>query len=289
MGKEKYGFTLDKQIDYLKNNKNVDFEGNEEVAKQYLQEYSYSDIINPLKVLFCSGYNTTEKNHEYDNKTKWIDIQNIHKQLKDIEVKTFGIVMQLELEIKAKLCNYIANEINSNEDMDFKIFLEKLENRKTRECKESFYQMNEKSYNEKYHRDYDDYEDTNFVTRWYLLIMSLSVSDLNMILRTTYEGKNLFKHIKFEKFDYYQLEEFRILRNSLAHGTSILIFLDKPFRKKCAEPEDINKHLKNRKKLLKKLLNGEIARHGVLEMYEEKRNNHDGKRQEYFSLSEYKI
>jgi hypothetical protein len=282
MSKEevKKGLTVKDQIEYLENNKNIIFKDDHEKdnAEKYLLKYSYSDVINPLKVLFCSGYDEDKKCHEYEYKTNWSDIEKLHREIKKVEGYLLKKVMQLELEMKSKLCDYIAKEIDSNKGMNFKMFLEKLETNKTKNSTQNYYEMNEYNYNKIYSRDYSDYKGTNFVTRWYLLIMSLSIGEIAIILKSKYSDETLLDLIYFPDF---KLVEFGILRNSLAHGTSILVFLDKPLRSEKGS-------FKKRKDLISELLDKRLETNGIINEYKTIRNNNNCNRSKH-SFEKYKL
>lgn len=227
---DKFGLTIDEQIKHLKENKNVHFGEYEEDAKKYLLKHSYADVITPLKVLFSSGYCEERKCHLYDNITKWKDIKRIHQELQSLELTLLQASLNLELELKSLFCVWLS-DLLENEKISFNQFLRKLENEITEQ--KSFFDIHKKKYAKIYKRDFEDYGNT-FNKRWWLLIMSMSFGDLCILLSAKLNEQKLLTfikpmlHIKFKKnLDIYTINA---LRNSLAHNTNILIFLDKPFR-----------------------------------------------------------
>jgi hypothetical protein len=242
MSKEevKKGLTVKDQIEYLENNKNIIFKDEQEKksAEEYLLKYSYSDVINPLKVLFSSGYDQENKCHKYEHKTKWSEIKRLHEDIKKIEDIMLRRVLDFELELKSFFCDWLSTQIKDKHYKNFDDFIDNLEMTTIQRIKLKhkyeiiFYNnFNKEGYHDKKYEDY-----------WWLLVSSFSFGEFNNILNSKNENGDILylikKHIKSQNkkstllkiIKGNKLNTIRILRNSLCHRTNILIYLDQPLR-----------------------------------------------------------
>jgi hypothetical protein len=248
----KKGLTVEDQIKYLEKHKNIIFKDDHErkSAKEYLLKYSYSDVINPLKVLFSSGYDDDEdkKCHKYEYKTKWSEIKRLHEQSRKIEQKVVQEILDFEQNIKSFFCDWLSREINEGTYDDFKNFINKLEMNQEEKIKlKRRYELNfYKNYNKK-----GGYPDKNYENYWWLLIMSLSFGEFKRLmeykilknnetkkvvvfisedLSQREESEDITKILETLRLNNLNLDTINVLRNALCHKTNILIFLDQPLR-----------------------------------------------------------
>lgn len=276
---EKFGLNIDEQIEHLKKNKNIDFEENEEDAKNYLLKHSYADVITPVKVLFSSGYCEEKKCHLYDTSTKWEDIRRIHEELQKLETTLLQASLSLELELKSVFCEWLSEYLKIKH-IEFIDFLKLLQNNKTRKENKTFFELNDFDYNKLYIRDYYDYKDTTYNTRWWLLIMAMSFGDFCMIATANLnpeKPKEKLLHLFSKKTNFKNtpdIHTINTLRNSLAHNTNLLIYLDKPLKK---IDNDLDTYWK-RNKAIKFLLHytysaPKVGDNGIIFRYKHYRNN----------------
>lgn len=236
---KKAALTIDEQVVYLKENKNVVFENEEEKeAKEYLLKYSYTDVINPLKVLFSSGYDKENKCHKYENETNWSEIQKLHEDIKTLENMVLRRILDFELELKSYFCDWLSTQIKNKHYKNFDDFIDNLEMTTIQRIKLKH------KYEITFYNNYnkEGYQDKKFEDYWWLLVNSLSFGEFNTILdlkhgeikvldlikqhiRKYRKNSKVFKILKGNRTN-----TIRILRNSLCHQTNILIYLDQPLR-----------------------------------------------------------
>lgn len=285
MANEKKGLTIDEQIIYLKENKNIVFENEKEEkeAKEYLLKYSYTDVINPLKVLFCSSY---DKCHQYEYKTNWSDIQKLHQRIKEVEGLVLNKLLLLELQLKSSFCEWLSNEIKLKTYKDFEDFMYKIElydekNDKTyrydnKRIRNHYTNIYEKNYNEQgYKGEYKEY--------WWLLIMAFSFGDLQKLLDARFIDnkeisvlKSVIEKSTIRKINRIleggkNLRTYVVLRNALSHQTNLLIYLDQQIR--------LNNKSRfiERIKVLKEFYNFSEKNISIIDNYFNIRNNNNEK------------
>lgn len=283
MVNEKKGLTIDEQIIYLKENKNIVFENEKEEkeAKEYLLKYSYTDVINPLKVLFCSNY---DKCHKYEYKTNWSDIQKLHQRIKEVEGLVLNELLLLELQLKSSFCEWLSNEIKLKTYKDFEDFMYKIESYNEKDGKIRKYNKDiRKDYNDIYKKNYKEQGYRGeYKEYWWLLIMAFSFGDLQKLLDARFidnkeisvlesvigesENNEITKILKKGK----SLRTYVILRNALSHQTNLLIYLDQPIYKN--DTETYKKRVAVLQYILKNVKGIKTERYGLLSRYEAYRN-----------------
>lgn len=271
----KVGLTIDEQINHLKTHKNIHFD-DETTAKKYLLKHSYADVITPLKTLFSSGYCSKNQHHLYENKTNWSDIKRIHQDLQKLEATLLQATLSLELELKSVFCVWLSEYLQIS-NISFVDFMHTLPNIKVTsdgiEKTVTFFNANDEHYQKEYEKIYKDYGHS-YNDRWWLLIMALSFNNFRHILSRKINTVKIYDSLKNECNLPKNINLFviGILRNSLAHNTNLLIFLDKPFR-----IEDKYSNYKQRSLVIRSLLsysiNNPLEPNSVINRYNLLRNN----------------
>ena len=236
-------------IDFIKNNKNIIFSSvaEENRIKNILGKYNYLNIFS-LKYLFGTGYkkiilpnNKYRYEYIYKNQTKYKDIEKKYKELLKLENKIREGVLMYETELKSHFIFFL-HDFLTTEKIDFNTFLNNLvrydvkTNQNIRLITELGKITDEwKRQTNDYSMDYDNYYDY-----YHLFIKILSFGTLGRILDAHYHGDKVFKLFsnylnRSNVFDigkiYKNLMTIIILRNSLCHKESLIIFLEKGNKK----------------------------------------------------------
>ncbi|WP_405350813.1 hypothetical protein [Fusobacterium animalis] len=228
-------------MNFIESNKNIIFKSESEKnrMKNMLEKYSYSNIFS-MKYLFATGRPSKMDNgiktysFEYKEKTRYKDLEKQYLKLLKLENKLRESVLIYETELKAHFVFFLEDFLHIN-NTDFKTFINALFNNSSKlngAAFESEWQKQVKDYSSNTHNNYYDY--------YHLLIKILSFGTIGKILDEEYNGKKIFqlfknylkrKNIFFIGKVIEDLKTIIILRNSLCHKESIIIFLEKGFRK----------------------------------------------------------
>lgn len=207
--------------------------------KNMLEKYGYSNIFS-MKYLFATGRPSQMINgikvysFEYKEKTQYKVLEKQYLKLLKLENKLREAVLMYETELKAHFVFFLEDFLHIN-NTDFKTFINTLFNNSSSLDKAKF-----QSEWEKQVKDYSSNIYNNYYDYYHLLIKILSFGTIGRILDEKYNGKKifqLFKNYLKRKNTFFigkvieNLKTIIILRNSLCHKESIIIFLEKGFRK----------------------------------------------------------
>jgi len=198
---------IDKQIDYMKNTKNIRFaENEEENAKYFLKNSTYFYKLKSYAKLFDINKNTGEYWELYYKQL--VEISKIDLYLRRI---LFNMCLSIEHQLKLNLINDITNDCDEDGYSIVKIFFREYPN-----AHEAFSKKSTKSYcSDIYNKYYDD------IPIW-ALVELLSFKEL-IDLHEMYYSK---KATKLGKSYTSKIENFswsvRIIRNACAHNNCIL-------------------------------------------------------------------
>ena len=228
-------------MNFIESNKNIIFKSESEKKrmKNLLEKYGYSNIFS-MKYLFATGRPSQMTNgikiysFEYKEKTKYKVLEKQYLKLLKLENKLRESVLMYETELKAHFVFFLEDFLHIN-NTDFKTFINTLLNKSSNLNGTTFqteWKKQVKDYSSNTHNNYYDY--------YHLLIKILSFGTIGRILDEEYNGKKifqLFKNYLKRKNRFFigkvieDLKTIIILRNSLCHKESIIIFLEKGFRK----------------------------------------------------------
>ena len=193
-----------------------------------------------MKYLFATGRPSQMTNgikiysFEYKEKTKYKVLEKQYLKLLKLENKLRESVLMYETELKAHFVFFLEDFLHIN-NTDFKTFINTLLN-KSSNLNGTIFQTEWK----KQVKDYSSNTHNNYYDYYHLLIKILSFGTIGRILDEEYNGKKifqLFKNYLKRKNRFFigkvieDLKTIIILRNSLCHKESIIIFLEKGFRK----------------------------------------------------------
>ena len=228
-------------MNFIESNKNIIFKSESEKKrmKNLLEKYGYSNIFS-MKYLFATGRPSQMTNgikiysFEYKEKTKYKVLEKQYLKLLKLENKLRESVLMYETELKAHFVFFLEDFLHIN-NTDFKTFINTLLN-KSSNLNGTIFQTEWK----KQVKDYSSNTHNNYYDYYHLLITILSFGTIGRILDEEYNGKKifqLFKNYLKRKNRFFigkvieDLKTIIILRNSLCHKESIIIFLEKGFRK----------------------------------------------------------
>ncbi|MGL4999806.1 MAG: hypothetical protein ACRC5T_12625 [Cetobacterium sp.] len=249
----KENFTISEQIEYLENNKNICFRNEDEKKemKLFLQRNNYLNVIS-LKYLFSSGQEKKNNKfiHKYEHELRYTTLKKKYDDLLNFEDELRNSILSYETELKVHLDEYFKTILKSR-DIGFKENLKTLykydridrEYKKLEEDDKLF-----KDFNNEWekHITQFSYNHTDWNNYFYLLLKILTFGTINSILDLAIKNENgeykklyeLFSNnLKREKIDFNigkkldDLKTIGILRNALCHKESLVIFLEKGFRK----------------------------------------------------------
>lgn len=249
----KENFTISEQIKYLEDNKNIFF-GNEDEKKEmklFLQRNNYLNVIS-LKYLFSSGQEKKSNRfiHKYEYQLSYEILKKKYNELLEFEDILRNAILSYETELKVHLDEY------------FKIIL-KSKNIGFRENLKTLYKYSytDKDYkkleeDDKLFKDFDaewkkhitqfSFSHVDWNNYFYLLLKILTFGTINSILDLAIKNESGEYKKLYELFSNYlkresivfnigkkldDLKTVGILRNSLCHKESLVIFLEKGFRK----------------------------------------------------------
>lgn len=249
----KENFTISEQIEYLENNKNIYFRNEDEKKemKLFLQRNNYLNVIS-LKYLFSSGQEKKNNKfiHKYEHKLSYEILKRKYNDLLEFEDDLRNTVLSYETELKVHLDEYFKTILKSK-GIGFKENLRMLykynyidrEYKKLEEDDKLF-----KDFNDEWekHITQFSYNHTDWNNYFYLLLKILTFGTINSILDLAIKNeKGEYKKL-YELFSNYlkreniafnigkkldDLKTVGILRNALCHKESLVIFLEKGFRK----------------------------------------------------------
>ena len=234
-------------IKFIETNKNIDFKSDTERKrlKNMIEKYDYSNIFS-LKYFFATGRiskinnGIKEYSFRYDKKTKYKDLEKQYLKLLKLENKIREAVLIYETELKSHF-KFFLEDFLKIQNIDFHFFINNLLefDFSTKQFKKFELTEIEKewkrqilAYSQNSYIDYCDY--------YHLLIKILSFGTIGKILDANYDNKKVFtlfyNYLKRDnKFSigkiFKDLETIIILRNGLCHKESLIIFLEKGFRK----------------------------------------------------------
>ncbi|MCI6152939.1 hypothetical protein [Fusobacterium perfoetens] len=236
----------DELIEFIKNNKKIVFENlfEEEEMKVLLNAYNYLNIFS-LKYFFADGKSkcinkdgTYRIVYTYNYATKYKFLKKKYLELLRFERKIREGVLNYEIELKSHFIFFLDEFLKKNK-LQFNEFLNSLED----------YDFNTKSLRlispktlEKIEKEWKKQTDIfprknpDFSEYYYLLIKVLSFGTLGILLNHSYKGKKIYtlfrnylkKQNNFSIGNIFNdLQSIIILRNSLCHKESLIIFLEK--------------------------------------------------------------
>lgn len=249
----KENFTISEQIEYLENNKNIYFRNEDEKKemKLFLQRNNYLNVIS-MKYLFSSGQEKKNNKliHKYEHQLSYEILKRKYNDLLEFEDELRNAILSYETELKVHLDEYFKTILKSR-GIGFKENLRTLY--KYNYIDREYKKLEE---NDKLFKDFNDewekhitqfsYNHTDWNNYFYLLLKILTFGTINSILDLAIknekdEYKKLYElfsnYLKREKIDFNigkkldDLKTVGILRNALCHKESLVIFLEKGFRK----------------------------------------------------------
>ena len=249
-------------VEYIEKNKNIVFNNQleREEMKNFLKKYNYSNIFS-LKYLVSTGRETKKINglnkniFKYEKeiynkilKTQYLELLNLENKLRES-------VLMYEIELKSHFIFFL-EKFFYDEKISFQDFLENLEEYNHKNKK--FEKFDLKKIEKEWKREvviYSEETHNNFSLYSHLLIKILSFGTLGKILDGHYKKEKIFKkfsnYIKKEKINFFipkilrDLETIIILRNCLCHKESMIIFLEKEYKKNTKNKANDNKDYLN--------------------------------------------
>ena len=237
---------IDELINFIEQNKKISFKNlNErEDIKNLLNTYNYLNIFS-LKYFFANG--KTKKINEdgsfrivytYQFNTKYKVLKKKYLELLKFENKIREGILKYEIELKSHFIFFLDTFLKDN-NLKIKDFFNSLENytnitknmekisQKTLDKIEDDWKRQTEVFSIKA-PDYSEY--------YYLLIKILSFGTLGTLLNHSYKGQKIYtlfkdylnRNTKFSIGNkFVDLQSIIILRNSLCHKESLIIFLEK--------------------------------------------------------------
>lgn len=252
MFKEKETFSLESLIEKLKD-KNIKFKSSEiRRCKEILLINNYLNFSS-LKYLFSDGREKkyiSEKEfkfyYTYKYETDYSTLEKKYRELLKLESKLREAVLMFEIELKTYFTLFL-KEFLENKKINFKTLLHNLyeyDNVKKKLIKvnEKFFEIVEKEW-EKQVESFN-IADMDYSKQYYLLIKVLSFGTIVRFLDFNYNNEEkIFKlfqnYLKESNFRLPKLmrdlDTIVILRNSLCHKESLIIFLEKGYKKNLKE------------------------------------------------------
>lgn len=237
---------IDELVEFIEQNKKISFKNlNErEDIKNLLNTYNYLNIFS-LKYFFATGKikkinedRTFRIVYAYQAPTKYKILKKKYLDLLKFENKIREGVLKYEIELKSHFIFFLDKFLKDN-NLKIKDFFNSLENynnitknmerisQKTLDKIEDDWKRQTEVFSLKA-PDYSDY--------YYLLIKILSFGTLGTLLNHSYKGQKIYtlfkiyldKNTKFSIGNkFIDLQSIIILRNSLCHKESLIVFLEK--------------------------------------------------------------
>lgn len=237
---------IDELINFIEQNKKISFKtlNEREDIKNLLNTYNYLNIFS-LKYFFANG--KTKKINEdgsfrivytYQFNTKYKVLKKKYLELLKFENKIREGILKYEIELKSHFIFFLDTFLKDN-NLKIKDFFNSLENynnitknmekisQKTLDKIEDDWKRQTEVFSIKA-PDYSEY--------YYLLIKILSFGTLGTLLNHSYKGQKIYtlfkdylnRNTKFSIGNkFVDLQSIIILRNSLCHKESLIIFLEK--------------------------------------------------------------
>lgn len=237
---------IDELVEFIEQKKNITFKDlkEKEDLKKLLNEYNYLNIFS-LKYFFSNGIKRKINEdgsfrivYTYNFNTRYKILKKKYLELLRFENKIREGILKYEIELKSRFIFFLDDFLRKN-NLQIKDFFNSLENYDyhTNSMKKISQKTIDKIEKEwKRQTDIFSIKDPDYSDYYYLLIKVLSFGTIGVILNHSYNGQKiytLFKNyldIKKEfsignKFN--DLQSIIILRNSLCHKESLIIFLEK--------------------------------------------------------------
>lgn len=273
---------IDKLIDFIEQNKKISFKNlnEKEDIKDLLNTYNYLNIFS-LKYFFANGKIKKTNGdgsfrivYTYQFNTKYKILKKKYSELLKFENKIREGILKYEIELKSHFIFFLDTFLKDN-NLEIKNFFNSLENyNKTTKNMEKIAQKTLDKIEDDWKRQTEVFsiKAPDYSKHYYLLIKILSFGTLGTLLNHNYKGKKIYtlfrdylnKNTKFSignKFT--DLQSIIILRNSLCHKESLIVFLEKGLK--------ANNTYKNPKKDFLQIRINSIVR--IYEYYYSKTNN----------------
>lgn len=238
-------YSTEKCFEYMVKSKNllIKSEEDKKIFLNILRMHGVNNVITVYKHYFCTDKNNDE--HIYDCE---IDIMKYKEKLdEDIENTAFmwSQIILIERLLKNEIYEQYIKEISQENNLkseDIYKYLKELCHLKVDNVKEQ---------NESYYRDIENLieKSENLNKEFYFFIKELKWSNMITLILLLNKNRRNDLYTKFG-INFEDLNKFRILRNSLAHGDYLTIYLNKQIYdlEKYDKLEVINKILKILKK-----------------------------------------
>lgn len=219
--------TLEEQIQYLKENKNVVFNVcSEEEAEKILLAHNYINVITPFKYNFCSGLDSENK-HIYPREVDFQEYYQKYKEEREQYPKLLSNILKFEHQLNAVFSYYVIHHYNIDSITSFNNMISEL-------------QINKSTIEEKYHKVIDKVL-TNLTSEFnekysqniYVTFNRLSLGKMLLIFRVLpsrvkneivkyFELHPLVRNHQIDQFQkkVHQIQE---IRNCVAHNNSLEI------------------------------------------------------------------
>ena len=276
----------DELVEFIKNNKKIVFKNisEEKDIKILLNTYNYLNIFS-LKYFFADGKSkyinedgTYRIIYTYNYKTRYKHLKKKYLELLKFERKIREGVLSYEIELKSHFIFFLEEFLRKN-NLQFREFLNFLEDydftaKTTRPISSKVLDKIKEEW--KKQTDIFPRKNPDFSEYYYLLIKILNFGTLGTLLNYSYKGKKLYTLFKSylkrqSNFSignvFSDLQSIIVLRNSLCHKESLIIFLEKGLK--------ANNIYKNPKKDFLQTRINSIAR--IYEYYYLKNNNNKKK------------
>ena len=279
-------------IKLVESNKNIYFETSAERKrlKKMIEQYSYLNVFS-LKYLFSNGImksplqnGSFQYTYQYSYLTKYKILEKQYQNLLKMENKLREAVLMYETELKSHF-TFFLEDFFGIENINFLHFLNALQiyNHSTRALES----LNLQHLEEEWKKSLDKSTNyKNYYDYYYLVIKVLSFGTIGKILDAEYKGKKVFSlfsnYLKRSNTFHIgkQIKELKtivILRNSLCHKESFIIFLEKGVKK--------NQILKTSTNFLQLRIN---AVSKIYEYYEKTKHNKTKKLKQNCWIKDYK-
>ena len=228
-------------------NKKIKFQSNSEISrfKEMIEQHTYLNIFS-LKYLFADGTaktilpdNSVKHSYTYNCITKYNILEKQYKKLLKLENKLREGVLLFETELKSQFIFFLEDYFKIN-NINFDIFFNSLEiyNSATK----TLIPFNPGPIVKEWNNQTSDYSNNyqNLSDYYYLLIKILSFGTIGRILDAHFNNKKVFTEFNnyLKRKNIFkigkiidELKTIIILRNSLCHKESFIIFLEKGYKK----------------------------------------------------------
>lgn len=236
----------DELVKFIKENKKIVFDTlfEEKDIKDLLNTYNYLNVFS-LKYFFANGKRkvinenrTYRIAYVYDYNTRYKILKKKYLELLKFENKIREAVLKYEIELKSHFIFFLEEFFRAN-NLHFREFLTSLEDydfntKTTKSISQKTLDKIEKEWEKQ--TDIFPRKNPDFSEYYYLLIKVLSFGTLGTLLNHSYKGQKLYtlfrnylrKNPDFSIGNIFSdLQSIIVLRNSLCHKESLIIFLEK--------------------------------------------------------------